>query len=48
MCKNNSWKIRTGRVGFGNSDAPGKLKGEGWFEDPRFWRESFVDGSKLH
>ena len=29
--------------GFGNSDTPGQGEG-GWFENPRFWRTSFVDG----
>ena len=29
--------------GFRNSDTPGQGEG-GWFENPRFWRTSFVDG----
>ena len=44
MCKNNSWKIPTRTFGEGvrfvNSDAPGQ--GREWFENPRFWRTSFV------
>ena len=44
MVKDNSWKIRTQTSGgFGNSDAAGQGK-RGWFEDPRFWRKSFVYG----
>ena len=31
--------------GFVNSDTPGQ--GEGGFENPRFWRTSFVDGPLL-
>ena len=31
------------RGGFGNSDTPGQGEGGGWFENPRFWRTSFVD-----
>ena len=48
MCKNISWKISwtSGEGdGFGNSDAPGQGEG-GWFENPRFWQTSFVDGPK--
>ena len=32
-----------GGGGFGNSDTPGQGE-RGWFENPRFWRTSFVDG----
>ena len=32
-----------GGGGFVNSDTPGQGEG-GWFENPRFWRTSFVDG----
>ena len=35
------WTSGEGVGGFGNSDAPGQ--GRGWFENPRFWRTSFVD-----
>ena len=39
-----SGRGRPGRGGgFGNSDTPGQGEG-GWFENPRFWRTSFVDG----
>ena len=45
MCKiEKSGRGRLGRGGgFGNSDTPGQGEG-GWFENPRFWRTSFVDG----
>ena len=47
MCKckiEKSGRGRPGRRGgFGNSDTPGQGEG-GWFENPRFWRTSFVDG----
>ena len=39
-----SGRRRPGRGGgFGNSDTPGQGEG-GWFENPRFWRTSYVDG----
>ena len=40
MCKNPD---ADDRGGFGNSDTLGQGEG-GWFENPRFWRTSFVDG----
>ena len=45
MCKiEKSGRGRPGRGdGFGNSDTPGQGEGR-WFENPRFWRTSFVDG----
>ena len=43
-----SGRGRPGRGGgFGNSDIPGQGEG-GWFENPRFWRTSFVDGSSIY
>ena len=46
MKNEKSGRGRPGRGGggFGNSDTPGQGEG-GWFENPRFWRTSFVDGS---
>ena len=48
MCKiEKSGRGRPGRGGgFGNSDTPGQGEG-GWFENPRFWRTSFVDGPQV-
>ena len=44
MKNEKSGRGRPGRGGgFGNSDTPGQGEG-GWFENPRFWRTSFVDG----
>ena len=44
--KNLDADVRGGGGGFGNSDTPGQGEG-GWFENPRFWRTSFVDGPLL-
>ena len=42
MCKN--WKIRTRTSGEGVVLEIRTRGGGGWFENPRFWRTSFVDG----
>ena len=43
MCKNNSWKIWTRTSGEGWFWKSGTTWTGGWFENPRFWRTSFVD-----